>query len=446
MRILLVALSGFGFLSLPTLLTADAFDYAFELSYERSVLDGLSLGADKTRDRRVEENLEFEFALEYQVTNDFYLFFTGALVDDSEIIETAGTEEESLNGLERREMGVGYYFGDNIDSVLIVGRSEFVSASEWWPWWDEELDAIRLQSAYGDIEVLLALAEELAPENTQDNFIDPQLEDLRRSIFSLSWEFVPNHSIGFYYLDQIDRSSEYAPGELEDEDKIDAQDADLTWTGISYLGGFRSDTLGHFNIEMHAARVSGEETLYEFEDPEGGRSEVGERINRDVSGSAQGILLGWTPILVEDLTLVIGNARGDGDSNAENGRDSSFRATGLQGDSESLGELYQPELSNLNVDLLGMVWQINDDVRLAVFGYQYKQRELAEEMRDVAIELDLTGDSRDLGSEIDLILAVETGAGLELILTAAEFDPGRAYGDFKNESASYFNVEIVYQF
>jgi len=121
----------------------DAFDYALQFSIERSAADGITLGDDPTEDRQVDEEFEFEFALEYQVNESFYLFFVGALIDETETIETVGREEDA-SGLERKEIGAGYFFGEEIPTQLRFGRSEFASAGEWWLWWDEELDSIRV--------------------------------------------------------------------------------------------------------------------------------------------------------------------------------------------------------------------------------------------------------------------------------------------------------------
>ncbi|MBT8438022.1 MAG: hypothetical protein KJP11_11655, partial [Gammaproteobacteria bacterium] len=131
----------------------------FALSLERNELDNLSLGDDPDLDRLVNEDYEFEFKLEYTVNQNLYLFFGASLVDESETVKSIGTEE-ALSGLERKEMGLGYYFGDEIESELKLGRVEIASASEWWLWWDEDLDMIRLESAYNDFEVLLGVAEE----------------------------------------------------------------------------------------------------------------------------------------------------------------------------------------------------------------------------------------------------------------------------------------------
>ncbi len=423
----------------------DALDYGFQLAFERSALEGLSLGADPAEDRLVEEDYEIELDLEYEVNDTFYLFLTAALVDETETVENSGVEE-SVSGLERKRIGAGYLFGETVHSELTVGRLEFVSASEWWLWWDEELDAVRLESYYGDYDVMLGFAEEQARENTDDDFIDPEFDGVKRSMLNLGWEVAPRQSIILYYLDQRDDSKSFQPGDFEDSDRIDEEDADLRWTGISYLGNFEIENFGTIDAEIHSAHVSGDETVYEFGDPEGGLSEVEERNEGSVSGSARGVWLGWRPAALDRWRFIVASARGSGDGNPDNDRDKSFRQTGLQGDSESLGELYQPELSNLNVDIVGFDWQVTREVKLTLLRYDYEQARLAEEMRDVSIENDLTGESRDLGHEIDLVLTIDVRNQLDIVLTAAEFDPGKAYGDFEGETANFINFELAWEF
>ena len=271
---------------------------------------------------------------------------------------------------------------------------------------------------------------------TNEDFIDPEEEDLRRVLLSLAWYPGDNQALIFYYLDQADESGSNRVGDIEDIDRVDEEDADLTWFGASYLAGFDLDVAGEIDVELHAAWVDGSETLYEFEE-EGGSAELEEIERGDVEGSAVGLLLQWSPAQFSDWRLIVGNARGSGDSRPDDGRDESFRATGLQGDNEGFGELYQPELSNLEVTILGIAWAFSDGVELALMTYEYEQRELAEEMRDVSIDLDTTGESRDLGSEIDLVLTVDARDGMELILIMGEFDAGRAYGDNAGETATF---------
>ena len=131
-------------LDLPAKADSDGvLSYAFEFELSRLELDDLSLGSEAEEDRLIEEEAELSFSIEYQATDQLYYFFGGSLIDETEEVKPDG-EREQVSGFERGEMGVGYTFGETIESELIVGRREFVSASSWWYWWDEELDSISL--------------------------------------------------------------------------------------------------------------------------------------------------------------------------------------------------------------------------------------------------------------------------------------------------------------
>ena len=422
-----------------------ALDYAFTVSLENSEIDNLSLGDDPRVDKLTEEEYELELALEYTVNDNVYLFLVAGLVDETETVKPVG-EEDQANGLERKQMGVGVYFGEEIDSEFILGRREFVSASEWWIWWDEELDAISLDSVYGNFETLIGVAEEQWKESTDDDFVDPEIDDVLRIITSLSWEFAAGQSLNFYYLHQEDNSDSHNVGDLEDFDESDEADGDLSWSGISYLGEFDFDRVGEIEIELHYSRVSGDETFYEFGDPDGGKVEVEEKGSARVSAEAQSYLLSWTPAQLEDWSFIVGGARGEGDSNPDDGRDESYRQNDLQGDSDVFGELYQPEISNMVVQAFGIEWEAYEGVEIALMHYDYEQDKRSDEIGDVTIEVDPTGLSSDLGKEIDLIVTIEAYDSLELVLIAAQFEAGRAYGSNQGETSNFISVEIEYEF
>ena len=422
-----------------------SLDYSFTLTLENSEIDNLSLGDDPDVDKLTTEDYEIELALEYTVNDNLYFFLVAGLVDETETVKPVRVEEET-SGLERKQMGMGVYFGEEIESEFILGRREFVSASEWWIWWEEELDSVSLNSYYGNFSTLVAVADEQWPESTDDDFVDPEIDGVKRLIASLSWEFAPDQSLILYYLDQNDDSDSFDIGEFENFTEIDEGDGDLTWRGISYLGEFEFDKLGEIEVELHLARVSGDETRYEFDDPVDGKSEVVDKSKQRVSGSAQSYLLSWTPVQLEDWSFVVGRARGEGDSNPDDSRDKSYRQNNLQGDSEVFGELYQPEISNLVVQAFGIEWEAYQGVEIALFHYDYEQDEKSDEIFDVSIEVDPTGESRDLGSEIDLVVTIEAYDGVELILVAAEFEAGKAYGSNEGDTSSYFSVEFNYEF
>ncbi len=439
-----ILVSGAGFQSTATADIPGLY-YEFVLSLEATKLDNLSLGDDPEVDRLVGEEYELEVALEYSVSDQVYLFLDVALKDETETVKPIG-EREAESGLERKQMGVGVTFGNEIESQLKIGRMEFVSRSEWWVWWDEELDAVSLETSSSGVSGLLAFAREQWRESTAVDFIDPEVEDVERIIASLSWEFADDQSLILYYLDQVDKSDSFMEEDLEDYDRIDESDADLTWGGISYLGTFEFESFGELGIELHYSSVRGHETLYEFDDPEGGIAEVEEVEKVRVSGEAQTYLLNWTPAVLEDWSFVVGSARGSGDRNPDDGRDESFRQTGLQGDSEGFGELYQPEISNMTVYTLGAVWEAFDGVEIALLGYDYEQRHASDEVRDASLEIDTNGRDRELGREIDLVVVIEAFDGLELILVAAEFEAGKAYGASEGERSRYASIELEYLF
>ena len=422
-----------------------ALEYSFKIGLENSEIDNLSLGDDPRVDKLTVQDYELELALKYTVNENLYFFLVAGLVDETETVKPVDVKDET-SGLERKEMGVGIYFGEEIASEFILGRRKFVSASKWWIWWDEELDAISLDSAYGNFEALIAVAEEQWEESTDDDFVDPEIDGVRRFIASLSWEFAEDQSLNFYYLDQDDNSDSHKVGDFEDFDERDEADGDLSWSGVSYLGEFDFEHVGEIEIELHYSRVSGDETFYEFDDPEGGRSEVIEKGDARVSAEAESYLLSWTPAQLESWSFIVGRARGEGDSNLDDGRDESFRKNSLQGDSEVFGELYQPEISNLVVQAFGVEWEAYDGVEIALMYYDYEQDELSDEIADVTIEVDPTGLSSDLGNEIDLKVTIEAFEGLELKLIAAQFEAGKAYGTYDGETSNFVSFELEYEF
>ena len=422
-----------------------ALDYSFTISLENSEIDNLSLGDDSRVDKLTVQDYELELALEYTVNDNLYFFLVAGLVDETETVKPVDIVDES-NGLERKQIGVGVFFGEEIASEFILGRREFVSASEWWIWWDEELDAISLDSAYGNFEILIGVAEEQWKVSTDDDFVDPEIDGVRRFIASLSWEFAEDQSLNFYYLDQDDNSDSHNVGDFEDFDKRDEADGDLSWSGVSYLGEFDLDKLGEIEVELHYSRVRGDETFYEFDDPEGGRSEVIEKGDSHVSAQAESYLLSWSPAQLEDWSFMVGRARGEGDSNPEDNRDESYRQNDLQGDSEVFGELYQPEISNLIVQMFGIEWEAHEGVEIALMYYDYEQDERSDEIADVTIEVDPTGLSSDLGREVDLVVTIEAFDSLELVLIAARFEAGKAYGTYDGETSNLLSFELEYEF
>ena len=441
-KLFLIILTGIWFCSPSSAEDGFPLEYEFLVSIELSELDNLTLGDEPAEKRLEMEDYEFEFDLLYQIDDHWYAFFAGQLGDEAETIEPAGLKEEDLSGFERKQIGIGVEFGEEITSDLSIGRVEFLSIGEWWLWWDEDLDAIKLESSYGDFEALVGVAQEQARENTDQDFIDPEVDELQRVLASLSWEIADSQSLHFFYLDQQDDSSSFIDGETIDTDKQDEEDADLSWAGISYLGEFENDTMGELEIELHYSRVSGNETVYEFEEMPGGTSDVdGDPVKSRVRGSAQGFLINWSPAQADDWSLIVGRAQGERE----------YRQNGLQGDSEVFGELLQPELANLVVNTIGIEYEINEYAEIGLQAFEYEQESAIDELRDATIDFELNGTSKDIGEEIDLVLTVEAFDGMELRLIVAEFKAGKAYDiepgrNYEGETSQFWKLELEYEF
>ena len=65
--------------------------------------------------------------------------------------------------------------------------------------------------------------------------------------------------------------------------------------------------------------------------------------------------------------------------------------------------------------------------------------------RDAGIDAEPDGESKKLGSEIDLIMGYEGAIGLELALKLGYFIPGKAFAS-ESENAFLTKVEVQYEF
>ena len=100
----------------------------------------------------------------------------------------------------------------------------------------------------------------------------------------------------------------------------------------------------------------------------------------------------------------------------------------------------------MEVQAIGVDWEVNDFVEIGLFSYDYEQEKASEDIRDVSIEADPTGASKDLGSEIDLILTLLPIEDLEVLLIVGEFEAGKAYGPRDGETSRFLKLEVTWDF
>ena len=147
--------------------------------------------------------------------------------------------------------------------------------------------------------------------------------------------------------------------------------------------------------------------------------------------------LAWILPMAFEPRLFAGYAFGSGDRTLEEGTDHSFRQTGIEANEAGFGGverfahygvLLDPELSNLQVLTVGAGLSLLRSSSLDLVYHYYRLDEPALFLRDARLEATLTGEHRDLGHGVDLVLALEEWERLEFELIGSAFRPGRAFG------------------
>jgi len=336
------------------------------------------------------------------------------------------------------ERGEMWLYSENIAGLHLnfdVGRLNFEDERRWW--WDEDLDAIRLAYETDTFEVVFAVARELGSARSDRGWVDPEHNRVVRWIGELGWDWHENHAIEAFFLHQNDHSPTESPGQTVKQKREDDSDGDLTWAGVRAMGVIDFGAKGYLGYWIDTALVRGEEWIVEFEPVSGSSSEVQDVVHRDVRGWAVDTGLDWLLPFAWEPRLFAGYAYGSGDSNLDSGTDGAFRQTGLEGNEagfggverfNSYGVVLQPELSNLHIVTAGVGFTLLRSSSLDLVYHHYRLVDRASSLRDSLLDIQLLGDSRDLGDEIDLVIALEEWERLEFELIAAGFRAGSAFG------------------
>jgi alginate production protein len=347
--------------------------------------------------------------------------------------------------VERGEMWIfaGDVLGSGID--FDVGRLEFEDDRRWW--WDEELDAARVEWEGGPEEAFgasLAVAHELAPNRSDRSRIDAEDEDRLRVIGELSWEPVANHGFELFALYESDHSGHRPVGTSIRPSREDEADAHLFWLGPRALGAFVSESNWILGYWVDGGWVQGDETLIEHGDPEeAGRLPIEAVARRDVSGWALDAGLLTIAALPFEPRVSLSYAIGSGDGGDGN-HDRAYRQSDLQANETGFGgvrrfphygRLLDPELSNLGVATVGAGISLFESSSLDLVYHHYRLIHRADSLRNANIETEFDGRHRDVGQELDLQLAIEEGDRVELELSGSVFRAGAAFGPHSGDWA-----------
>jgi alginate production protein len=385
-----------------------SFGAEFEIESEMVLNPDLDRG---TKDDRRVMQPQLEMALSYDPTEFFQAFLNMELTWDIED-DQAGerTREVSLEADQ-----LYFLFREILPATsLQIGRQEFKDEREWL--FDEDLDAVRV------FYRLSRLAFELSA--SRERLVGKDL------LHAEEKEPVNHYFlVGRYAISSEAEATLYA---LLRDDRRPDQEQPLFF-GFSSLGDI-GENLEYWVELAHVRGKDGDRKIRGF------GFDVGSTLEFDLP-------------LKPYLTL--GYAFGTGDDDPDDLTDRSFRQTGFQDNTAKFGgvvkilyygEFLDPELSNLSIFTSGIGIRPVKAFSADLVYHSYRQHRKSDEMRDSQLEIDPTGDSKDIGQEIDLVLGYKIkkpDIGVEFAV--GRFFPGDAFPP-EAEGAWGFRFEMEYAF
>ena len=400
--------------------------------------------------KRTNSDHEFQLEFFYPFQPHTYFFAEVKAKYEAELRHT-GSQTNTDQAIERGQMWV---FMDRLGGTglgLQLGRQNLRETREWW--WDTDLDAARIYYDHGPFHLELAAGQELARVSSLQG-IDPEHRRVARLMAMGSWLWASKQTLEFYALRNQDRSRSESVGERLDETQEDPSDARLTWLGLRALGDRSSENYGDVRYWADFGWVRGRETLLKF-DSNNGVSTVDSRRDLKVRGAAFDVGLSWRTPLPWQPAFTLGYAQASGDDSLKDGVDSAFRQSGLHNNKwrffgvnrfRYYGELLRPELSNLKILTAAVGFRFLKNSSVELLYHRYRQTRAADSLRDVRIDADLTGNSRAVGQEYDLVVGLREWAHIDLALIASTFKAGSAYGALAGKRANLLQFDLTYNF
>jgi len=361
-------------------------------------------------------------------------------------------EDESEFEIRRGQSWIYYSFLPDSGLALQVGRQNLKERRSWW--WDVDLDAARLHFRRPTIVAELGIAKEVFPVSLDDD-ISADLEDVTRGFARWDWEWRSMQHLEFFWLSERDRSDSYQDNIVIREELEDVRDAKLDWLGARTTGRWKKKPLGTFFYWVDAASVSGTETLTDFSETGDGLIQANGSSQIDVRGWAVDTGLTFRPRKNRQLSFTASYALGSGDDDPDSLRDRSFRQTGLNSNKDKTrgvtrfryyGELLRPELSNLRVLTFAIGRRFLSASSIDLVYHNYQQVSADTILRSARIDTPLTGENKDIGDEIDLVIGLEEWRNWELKFIGSVFLAGDAYGPGAQERAYRADLQLKYIF
>jgi len=356
---------------------------------EGTALQGdIRLGARQSLGRRVD--LEGEVRLRSR-----RLFESRDDDDDDDRDDDADDTE-----LELRRLFVQIESPDRT-SRLRFGRQKIDDDLAWYV--DEDLDGLRYTHERGFVRVDLSLTRESWVEAGEER------------------DDIVYNALAAVRLDAGKRSK-WIPWVLHrsEEAFADERAAETTWLGLQGIVRI-DDTFGYW---LNAATRFGTE-------------ERGDE-DRALRGGALDLGVTARLALPFEPAFTLGFAHATGDDDRGDGDDLNFRQTGLHANEYApngrnrfryLGEVIDPELSNLEVITVGVGAELAERWDADIAYHRYRQVRNDDALRGSDLSFDPTGDEDEIGSALDLVLGYERSDALDVLGVIGLFEPGEAFAD-----------------
>lgn len=304
-----------------------------------------------------------------------------------------------------------------------VGRLDFDDDREWI--WKRYLDAFRLRWEQGGYNAEVAAATLLDGDDTSSS--DLRDEGTETLYAQFGWAD-KDRSASVWVIDQ--RFTGVDPNPYDGEDDLDGRDWPF-FVGARVLGEWVPDV----DIWADMAVVRG--------------------YRGDVDLQGYGFDAGATfkSASIAPLYATVGYAFGSGDDPSTPDVNEDFRQTGWQRNNGKFGgvtsfryygEAVDPQLSNLGVLTLGIGTRLGRKNSIDIVWHNYRQDVAADYLRDTSLDMDPDGDSRDIGTGLDVIFGSKAFDGWDFEIVYSRFSPGAAFPDA--DSTWLGAVQVRYRF
>lgn len=411
----------------------------------------LDLNSARDRDRLVHDHeLQLEARLRPAADTEVFLQAVG-LSTSRRTRGTPGVDRSQR--LERGQTWVKFSHLGGTPWSLQIGRLALVDRRAWW--WDDDLDAVRVQVRGTNWLLDTGLAQQVARLSAADDGVAPGLRGLRRWFGTARWQLAPRHALDAFWLVARDGSGTPVPGQqVDDEDAADTSDLDARWLGLRASGEHRAAAGWRLAYWADAALVRGRERRTAWAEQADGRLAAGATTARRLRGQALDLGTTLRLPLLGNPSLSLGYARGSGGERSDR-LDANFRQTGLQENKarlggvkrwRSYGELLRPELSNLAVSTLGLGLRVLETSSVELVAHGYRQPVPQALLPGARLSAAPQGLNGDIGHEVDLLLALRAWQHWEFTLALARFRPGAAFASNRRDAAHSLELGAALNF